>query len=92
MLLYALVTKLILNSKINQERKRRVRLELQAESLLKQLMVYEKFVATITELESPNGHFGRLRAPIVLENIIKDSKKTERKIKDVRLQEKARQL
>ena len=65
-----MVTKLILNSKINQERKRRVRLELQAESLLKQLMVYEKFVATITELESPNGHFGRLRAPIVLENII----------------------
>ena len=55
-------------------------------------MVYEKFVATITELESPDGHFGRLRAPIVLENIIKDSKKTERKIKDVRLQEKARQL
>ena len=52
----------------------------------------EKFVATITELESPDGHFGRLRAPIVLENIIKDSKKTERKIKDVRLQEKARQL
>jgi len=87
-----MVTKLILNSKINQERKRRVRLELQAESLLKQLMVYEKFVATITELESPDGHFGRLRAPIVLENIIKDSKKTERKIKDVRLQEKARQL
>ena len=46
----------------------------------------------IINLESPEGHFGRLRSPIILERLIKEAKKNERKLEDVRLQEKARQL
>tara|TARA_R100000458_G_C8246805_1_gene224578 strand:- start:719 stop:982 length:264 start_codon:yes stop_codon:yes gene_type:complete len=87
-----MVTKLIMNSKINAERRKRVRLEYERESLLKQIMILEKFNHQIINLENPNGHFGRLRSPIILERLIKEAKQNERKIEDVRLQEKAKQL
>ena len=38
-----MVTKLIMNSKINAERRKRVRLEYERESLIKQIMILEKF-------------------------------------------------
>jgi hypothetical protein len=81
-----------MNSKINAERRKRVRLEYERESLLKQIMILEKFNHQIINLENPNGHFGRLRSPIILERLIKEAKQNERKIEDVRLQEKAKQL
>ena len=87
-----MVTKLIMNSKINAERRKRVRLEYERESLLKQIMILEKFNHQIINLENPNGHFGRLRSPIILERLIKKAKQNERKLEDVRLQEKAKQL
>tara|TARA_R100000479_G_scaffold145952_1_gene81392 strand:- start:1099 stop:1362 length:264 start_codon:yes stop_codon:yes gene_type:complete len=87
-----MVTKLIMNSKINAERRKRVRLEYERESLLKQIMILEKFNYQIINLESPEGHFGRLRSPIILERLIKKAKQNERKLEDVRLQEKAKQL
>ena len=87
-----MVTKLIMNSKINAERRKRVRLEYERESLLKQIMILEKFNYQIINLENPNGHFGRLRSPIILERLIKKAKQNERKLEDVRLQEKAKQL
>lgn len=87
-----MVTKLILNSKINSERRKRIKLEYERESLIKQLMVLEKFNNQIINLESPNGHIGRLRAPIILERLMKEAKHNIRKLEDVRLQEKAKQL
>lgn len=87
-----MVTKLIMNSKINAERRKRVKLEYERESLIKQLMILEKFNHQIVNLESPNGHFGRLRSPIILERLIKEAKHNIRKLEDVRLQEKAKQL
>ena len=53
-----MVTKLIMNSKINAERRKRVRLEYERESLIKQIMILEKFNYQIINLESPEGHFG----------------------------------
>ena len=87
-----MVTKLIMNSKINAERRKRVRLEYERESLIKQMMILEKFNHQIINLENPEGHFGRLRSPIILERLIKKAKQNERKLEDVRLQEKAKQL
>ena len=87
-----MVTKLIMNSKINAERRKRVRLEYERESLIKQIMILEKFNYQKINLESPVGHFGRLRSPIILERLIKEAKQNERKLEDVRLQEKAKQL
>ena len=87
-----MVTKLIMNSKINAERRKRVRLEYERESLIKQIMILEKFNYQIINLESPKGHVGRLRSPIILERLIKEAKQNERKLEDVRLQEKAKQL
>ena len=55
-------------------------------------MILEKFNHQIVNLESPNGHFGRLRSPIILERLIKEAKHNIRKLEDVRLQEKAKQL
>ena len=45
-----MVTKLILNSKINSERRKRIKLEYERESLIKQLMVLEKFNNQIINL------------------------------------------
>jgi|TARA_B100001094_G_C18166908_1_gene792668 hypothetical protein len=87
-----MVTKLILNSKINSERRKRIKLEYERESLIKQLMVLEKFNNQIINLESPNGHIGRLRSPIILGRLIKEAKHNIRILEDVRLQEKAKQL
>ena len=56
------------------------------------LIQSKKFNYQIINLESPEGHFGRLRSPIILERLIKEAKQNERKLEDVRLQEKAKQL
>ena len=87
-----MVTKLILTSKLNNEKRKKIILENKVRSLEEQIIIYEKFTKGIKDLESPNGHFGRLRSPIILNRLMLEAKKIERRIEDVRLKEKARQL
>ena len=87
-----MVTKLILTSKLNNEKRKKIILENKVRSLEEQIIIYKKFIKRVRNLESPNGHFGRLRSPIILSRLMLEAKKIERRIEDVRLKEKARQL
>jgi hypothetical protein len=83
-----MTTKLRLTSKLKKQEEKTLELEIQNKILKKQNDIYKKFIDRVSELESPNGHFGKLSAPIVLEKVIKESEKLKGVIEDVEIERK----
>ncbi len=83
-----MVTKLKLTYNLKKQQEIILQLEIENKMLKTKNNLYEKFVNKITELESPNGHFGRLSAPIVLEKVIDQSKELKGVIKNVEVEKK----
>tara|TARA_Y100000361_G_scaffold149651_1_gene164204 strand:- start:1098 stop:1361 length:264 start_codon:yes stop_codon:yes gene_type:complete len=83
-----MVTKLKLTYNLKKQQEIILQLEIENKMLKTKNNLYEKFVNKITELESPNGHFGRLSAPIVLEKVIDQSKDLKGVIKNVEVEKK----
>ena len=83
-----MVTKLKLTYNLKKQQEITLQLEIENKMLKTKNNLYEKFVNKISELESPNGHFGRLSAPIVLEKVIDQSKDLKGVIKNVEVEKK----
>ena len=83
-----MVTKLKLTYNLKKQQEIILQLEIENKILKTKNNLYEKFENKITELESPNGHFGRLSAPIVLEKVIDQSKELKGVIKNVEVEKK----
>jgi hypothetical protein len=80
-----MTTKLILNSKLNFEKKRRFKLELQNDSLSRKFMLCEQFIKKVSEMEEPKSRIEKLSSAIKLQRIIKSAKQIKKELQNEKI-------